>query len=327
MSRALAFAAVLVAWSADALAKPNLNAQPGLQSSPLRSSPPPARLQGFFVVEPGTGDKAPPVAADASLIKATLVPLQRHDLERRLTLPITIAAREHSELAPPLSGLVEKVLVEPGRTVKEGQVLALLLVRDGAGREQSVKLTAPFAGEVSAAAAHVGTYVQEAGPSLFTLVALDQVQLAFAVPEREVSTVRAGTPLQLHVDVYPSRVYEARVQRVQPQIDPATRTFVAYALLDNPDHGLWPDMRGHVAFSAQHCPHVLALPQAAVAQLQDGSAVVFRLGSDGRARRTPVTLGVADGDFVEIAAGLTEGDKVLLADAPLRDGAGIVVTR
>jgi multidrug efflux pump subunit AcrA (membrane-fusion protein) len=325
MSRALAFVALAMLSLRAQAAPPSgvrLNALP---TSQLHASPPPVRLQGYVVFKAGDPAATPAPVAAVAPVQARLVPVQRHDFARWLTLPVTIAARERSELSAPLSGVIEKVLVEPGQSVKSGQPLASLLVRDSAGRQALIKLVAPFDGEVSAADAHVGTFVQEAGPPLFTLLALDQVQLSFGVPERAIPTVHAGTPLQLTVEVYPNRVYDARVQRVQPEIDPATHTFRAFALLDNPEHGLWPEMSGHVALAVQHHAQVLALPQAAVSTQDGGAAVVFRLGTDGRAQRAPVTLGVGDGAWVEIAAGLAEGDRVLVGEVPLRDGGAVSV--
>jgi HlyD family secretion protein len=64
---------------------------------------------------------------------------------------------------------------------------------------------------------------------------------------------------------------------------------------------------------------VLSLPLTAVTAEKDGDYV--RKVQDGVIKMTKVTTGVADGDFVEIAAGLNEKDVVVAkAGVFVRDG-------
>ena len=71
-------------------------------------------------------------------------------------------------------------------------------------------------------------------------------------------------------------------------------------------------------------PSALVIPRGAL--LRDGSArFVFR-EVDGEARRTPVTVGLIAPTEVEIASGLSEGDRVILpGNAVLRDGEAVKV--
>lgn len=62
-------------------------------------------------------------------------------------------------------------------------------------------------------------------------------------------------------------------------------------------------------------PGVVALPQDAVLEGEEGRSFVMIAGVDGRAHRRDVRLGLRARDRVEIAAGVTPGDRVIVKNA------------
>ena len=48
---------------------------------------------------------------------------------------------------------------------------------------------------------------------------------------------------------------------------------------------------------------------------QDGSKSVMLVGSDGTAHHKPVTLGISDGDDVQVTGGLSASDMVITGGA------------
>jgi multidrug efflux system membrane fusion protein len=66
------------------------------------------------------------------------------------------------------------------------------------------------------------------------------------------------------------------------------------------------------------------VPKAAVRKV-DGRDVVFVV-KDGVAERRAVTIGLAEGDQVEIASGLQLGERVIIEGPPtLADGARVTI--
>ncbi len=59
----------------------------------------------------------------------------------------------------------------------------------------------------------------------------------------------------------------------------------------------------------------LKIPTLAVLTAQDGSKSVMVVGSDGAAHRKPVTLGIDDGDDVQVMSGLSPADMVITGGA------------
>jgi multidrug efflux pump subunit AcrA (membrane-fusion protein) len=74
---------------------------------------------------------------------------------------------------------------------------------------------------------------------------------------------------------------------------------------------VFPGMAATVVVEAGLAEDVLVVPVTAVqGSVQQGN--VWVVGPDGEPARRPVTLGLTDGEQVEVREGLAEGDEVLL---------------
>jgi membrane fusion protein (multidrug efflux system) len=111
---------------------------------------------------------------------------------------------------------------------REGQVLAAKLAQAQAllGRSQAVErraaldlgytaIAAPIDGVVAARAVRVGQYVQ-AGTQLTALVPLQAVYVTANFKETQLTHVRAGQPVHLHVDTFPGNALRGCVDSVAP---------------------------------------------------------------------------------------------------------------
>jgi multidrug efflux pump subunit AcrA (membrane-fusion protein) len=59
----------------------------------------------------------------------------------------------------------------------------------------------------------------------------------------------------------------------------------------------------------------LKIPNSAVLTAQDGSKSVMVVGSDSTAQSKPVTLGISDGEDVQVLGGVTQADMVITGGA------------
>jgi len=131
-------------------------------------------------------------------------------------------------------------------------------------------------------------------------------------------------PAQVEVDAYPGEVFQGRVARLAPVLDPATRTAQMEVEVPNPASRLKPGMYARVQFVVLQRSDALTVPRNAIVDLE-GTRGVFV--ADGKtARFKPIKSGIVDGDAVEIIDGLPDGATVItLGSASLRDGDPIVV--
>ncbi|MSV28888.1 MAG: efflux RND transporter periplasmic adaptor subunit [Bryobacterales bacterium] len=176
-------------------------------------------------------------------------------------------------------------------------------------------LRAPIGGLVIESHAPSGSNV-EAGTALVKIVDADIVYVSAIVPEGELPRIARFREAELEV---PGREITQKLNRlvsVGRLVDPDTRTF--RVIYESANHGR------SLAINQTVFARLLGTagkPQASVpvsAVVDDGGRpVVFvQLGGEAFARR-PVTLGVTEGSYVQVAEGVKPGERVVSRGAYL----------
>ena len=183
-------------------------------------------------------------------------------------------------------------------------------------------VTAPISGVIASRSIKTGNFVQINTP-IFRIVDNSRLEATLSVPERELSTLKAGLPVQLRVDALPGKTFEGKVDRVAPVVDSGSGTFRVICAFD--DGGiLQPGMFGRMKIDYDQRADALVVPR--VALLDDGDPAVFVVKTDGKVARVPVKVGYADGEWLEIREGLKPGERVVTAGkVALRDGTAVQV--
>jgi membrane fusion protein (multidrug efflux system) len=190
---------------------------------------------------------------------------------------------------------------------------------------RDAEVTAPFSGMIAQRFVSVGEFVQP-GTKLFELVALDPIEVEFRISEVDSSRVRVGQIVGVRVAPYPDELFQATVTVVAPTIDPATRTLRVRGSLANPETRLRPGLFARADLGVARRDGVLMVPEEAILQRSDGQ-VVFRFVEGNRVERRVVRTGAAKDGRVEIAEGLSAGDRIVTrGHTALVDG-GVVTVR
>jgi membrane fusion protein (multidrug efflux system) len=169
---------------------------------------------------------------------------------------------------------------------------------------------APFAGVIAQRFVSRGEYVSP-GQKLFELVSLNPIEVEFRLTEADSSRVAPGQTVALRVAPYPDVIFEGRVTVIAPVIDEQSRTLRVKAQVDNSDGRLRPGLFARVDLGVAKRSGVTMIPQSAVLQRADG-AVVFRATDDNRVERVLVETGLFHEGMVEIASGITTGDRIVV---------------
>src|SRR4029453_19111152 len=129
------------------------------------------------------------------------------------------------------------------------------------------------------------------------------------------------------LDAYPDWQIPSHVITTIPAADRQKATVKVRIAFDKLDPRILPDMGWKVSFlrvpeaagSAQGAAPRAIVPKAAV-RMVDGRTVVFVVRDD-RAERRAITVGLENGDQVEVVSGVTAGERVVV-DGPqtLKDG-------
>ncbi len=98
------------------------------------------------------------------------------------------------------------------------------------------------------------------------------------------------------------------------EIDPTTRTALLHFSLPDPQRHLRLGQAMVVHLATRTAADALCLPLAALVD-EDGRPVVFVQRGGETFERRDVSLGVRDGGFVEVTAGLVEGERVVIDGA------------
>ena len=148
-----------------------------------------------------------------------------------------------------------------------------------------------------------------ADTELYTVVDLSKVWIMADVFEYEAPMVRMGQPVKVSLSYIPGKSFTGRVNYIQPQVDPMTRTLKIRLEADNPDLMLKPDMYVDVEFRVDVPPRV-TVPAEAV--LDSGlRKTVFVDRGNGFLEPREVEIGERLGDRIEIRKGLRAGERIV----------------
>ena len=189
--------------------------------------------------------------------------------------------------------------------------------RDGERRELSVKLAqtevkAPVGGLVSRRTARLGA----AAEPLFRIIKDGAIDLDAEAPEQALPRLAVGMSAKLTLPGVADKV-AGTVRLIGAEVDKASRTGKVRVALD-------PSARAHIGgFASAEITLTrsqgVGVPASAVAR--DAAGARTLVVRDGIVEQRRVTVGVAEGDALEIAGGVNAGETVVArAAAFLRPG-------
>jgi Cu(I)/Ag(I) efflux system membrane fusion protein/cobalt-zinc-cadmium efflux system membrane fusion protein len=173
---------------------------------------------------------------------------------------------------------------------------------------RAVEIDSPMSGYIVERNALPNMYVQP-DTRLFTITDLSKVWIYAAVFQDEIGKVRPGDPATVSVDSYPGTSFDGRVDFIQPQIDPMTRTAKVRCEFSNPKGQLLPGMFAHVALDLPMGEQTV-IPDTAV--LRTGTHnVAFIDRGDGYLTPAEIELGQHVGNEFIVLKGLAPGQQIV----------------
>jgi RND family efflux transporter MFP subunit len=180
------------------------------------------------------------------------------------------------------------------------------------------RVTAPFAGIITARFADPGALIQAATGSatqavpLFTIMDIETVRVYISVPQEEARLAQPGVPVQLAVKELPGHEFKSSVTRTTEALDPTTRTLLVETDLPNHDRLLHPGMFVSATLYLEQRPNALAIRPLAIVPGKSGQTKSVFVVEQGKAHLVPIKTGIDDGSWVEVTEGLTGNEDVVL---------------
>jgi RND family efflux transporter MFP subunit len=177
------------------------------------------------------------------------------------------------------------------------------------------QIAAPFAGVITKRYADPGALIQ-AGTASSTqtlpLVRLSQnnrLRLSIPVSVSYVSRINIGDPVGIRVESL-GKVLKGTVARSTRKIETNTRTMEVEVDVPNQDLKLIPGMYASAVLRLDHCEKSLAVPVQAVSRKK--SCTVFVVNKNNKIEERSVTLGLETPQKLQVLAGLSEDDLVMI---------------
>src|ERR1017187_648025 len=144
---------------------------------------------------------------------------------------------------------------------------------------------------------------------LYTIVDLSRVWIMADVFEYEAPNIHVGETARGSLQALPGKSFSARIDYLQPEVDPMTRTLKVRLNMDNPGVMLKPDMYADIEFRV-NIPSKLTVPADAVLNAGERKTVFVDRGN-GYFEPRQVKTGEREGDRIQILSGLSQGERIV----------------
>lgn len=178
----------------------------------------------------------------------------------------------------------------------------------------------PFSGIVTERLVEVGNLVN-ANDVVFRTADLDPLLARIHVPEKDIGQVRPGQSVRINVEGS-DQTHTGRVALISPIVDPESGTVKVTVEIRDRMGTLRPGMFTTVNLVIAIQENVLQVEKKALVAEAEGSyAFLFQ---DGTAEKRLLEIGIAEGDYVEVLSGLSDGDSIItVGQEGLRNGAPV----
>ncbi len=159
---------------------------------------------------------------------------------------------------------------------------------------------------------------------VFEIANMDTVKINVQIIERDLGKVHGGQPVRLKVATYPDSTFEGKIIRVNPTLNPMTRTADAEIEVANLQHLLKPGMFATVDVILNRKEQVPVIPKHTIIEktmlaskegdFSTGEVVVEKhvfLVKGNRAYWRTIETGIINHISVEVTDGLTPGDTIV----------------
>ena len=192
----------------------------------------------------------------------------------------------------------------------QAQVVAAKAHLDNAAAQFSyAEIRTPIAGIVSDRPVYPGE-MPPSGTPILSIVDISQVVARANIPVKDAAAIKVGRPATI---AGPDGDIAGKVTVVSPSVDPSTTTVEVWVQAANPDEKLKPGATVHVTIKAETLQDVVIVPASALLNSDTGTDKIMVVGTDNLAHERVISVGVRQGDNVQIAGGIEEGEKVIVS--------------
>ncbi|HHH50254.1 MAG TPA: efflux RND transporter periplasmic adaptor subunit [Saprospiraceae bacterium] len=175
-------------------------------------------------------------------------------------------------------------------------------------------MRAPFSGVIDEIITDQGTVVGAGQSPVMRLLNLSNMYIEAEVPETYLNSITKGKEVEAYFSVLGKTVL-AKVTQSSNYIQPGNRTFKVTVSLPNKDKSIKPNLTAKLKINDYTNPNALLIYQSLISENAQGKQYVYVIQQNEQqkniAKKTIVTTGKVQGDYVEITGGLKPNDLII----------------
>ena len=198
---------------------------------------------------------------------------------------------------------VREIYVSEGDQVKGGD----RLIRLSSGET----IEAEFDGTVSSISVEKGDEIKS-GDTLLTVADFDHMKVSVRIGESNIGEVKKGQSCRVTVSSA-GATFDAAIDDID-YVSYTGNNVAYYTGTVNVDtsgaDNIWPGMQATVTVPLEEAQNVTVLKMEALSTARNNTAYVYKENENGEMEEVTVTVGVSNGNYVEIKDGVTAGETV-----------------
>jgi len=175
---------------------------------------------------------------------------------------------------------------------------------------------APFSGVIDDVLKEAGAVVAPGqGSELFRIVNLENMYIEAEIPESHIVNVTKGKTVEIYFPVLEKTV-QAKIRQVGNFINPANRAFKIEIGVSNSSGDIKPNLTAKLKINDYTSKKAILIPQSIISENAKGQQYVY-LASDKQdnkyaiAKKTIITTGKTQGDFIEVLETIASGTEII----------------
>lgn len=181
-------------------------------------------------------------------------------------------------------------------------------------------IRAPFSGIVDNVIKEEGTVVAPGpGAEIFRVINLSRMYVEVPVPETYITAVTVGKSVKVFFPVLGDTII-TKVKQTGNFIDPANRSFIIEIDVPNQSGRIKPNLMAKVQINDYKNAAAILVPQSIISENAEGEQYAYiAVNKDAQniatAKRSIISTGKSQGDFIEVLSGIKPGQAIITEGA------------
>ena len=212
------------------------------------------------------------------------------------------------QVFPPSEGTIVDTLAELGDQVQKDQPLYVI----SNPKEPRLEVRSPITGLVTSVNVTRGLVAQPGkAPAPYAVSDVSTKWMVATVLESDSPSIELNQPVDVRVAAYPDRVFEGRVSKIFPAVDPNTHRVTVRTTIGDPANQLRAGMLASVLIHVQGASEWTAVPEKAVVREPDGTMTAWVTSDRHHFIQRIVQIGLREGGQVQILGGVERGELIV----------------